>query len=157
MEVLPCVEVLAASYRGVRVGEAACPGPGRAQTFVIAVLNPITILNKVPCLLEVEADVLLAAETAATSSVQNLMCGLLRAAGLKAFWGPPCPDRVHPVTGRIVFIQLLAAWASVERLLGRPSFQGSLAGHRLIPFALGFRPLAGSPRPLFDWAPSRSR
>ena len=106
---------------GVRVGEAANPGPDDSVNFVTAVINPTTILHKSHCLQQVCADVILASETAATAQVQRLMWPELRSVGYRPFWGPPVPERIHPLTGRIGLRGAAVGTAVFTRAPGRPA------------------------------------
>ena len=88
-------------WLGFRFGEALNPGPsGRCfrDLLSVALINPTTVLHKADAIAEVNADVILAAETAATYAVQRVMSPALRSKGYKCHWGPPVPERFHPST-----------------------------------------------------------
>ena len=65
-----------------------------------AVINPTTVLDKAIEVTGLNANVVMAAETAATTQVQKLVNPKLRSRGYSACWGCPVPDRFHPSSGK---------------------------------------------------------
>ena len=97
-------------FVGVRVGEAANPGPAVSRpatlleawnlkapvavtdndgTLRVAVLNPTAILGKTSELLSLNSEVLLISETSAVASTQVTLSKQMRAHGNRCFWSPP--------------------------------------------------------------------
>ncbi|OLP95288.1 hypothetical protein AK812_SmicGene22606 [Symbiodinium microadriaticum] len=98
---------------GYRIGEASHPGPPRQKTLtayfgsdpkattqpvpptrdtcVIAVVNPTSVLHKVPLFLETGADVLALAETSAVEHAQRVTGRALSRHHFRAHWGRPVP------------------------------------------------------------------
>ena len=88
-------------FLGFRFGEALHPGPGPATSLVtVAVINPTTVLHKAEAIASVQSHLVLAAETAATTAVQQLMNSELRMMGFHSHWSSPVPDRFHPGTAK---------------------------------------------------------
>ena len=78
--------------RGLRVGEAAVPGPVSSDV-TFAVINPTTVQDKVADIVSLNASVIIAAETAATSQAQCNANPQFRSRGYTV------PHRFHPSTG----------------------------------------------------------
>ncbi|CAE7035963.1 unnamed protein product [Symbiodinium sp. CCMP2592] len=94
-------------YSGLRIGEATNPGPFQrtlhaflGQTppaqqesgptepsCVFAVVNPTSILHKVPALLELGADIVALSETSAVQRAQQVTTNAFRRHGFKVHWG----------------------------------------------------------------------
>ena len=81
------------------MGEAAVPGPVCSEV-TFCVINPTTVADKVVDIVDINASVILAAETAATLQVQKGANPQFRGRGYTAHWGSPVPERYHPSTGR---------------------------------------------------------
>ena len=104
-------------YSGIRVGEASLPGPPRQCTLhsffcgsatptpesrraapsrkdecIFAVVNPTSILHKVPLCLQTQADVFFLSETSAVHRTQQVTTREFQKYGFKAHWGSPVPS-----------------------------------------------------------------
>ena len=116
------VNAFALGYFGGRKGRRSLPpGPPGSASFVIAVINPTTILHKEDCLVQVSADVIMASETAATAQVQKIMSPKCKQIGYRPFWGPPVPERIHPLTGKLGLRGAAVGTALFTRVPGRPA------------------------------------
>ena len=73
---------------GFRYGEALHPGPTH-DCITLAAINPTTLLHKVPDLVELGANVIVASETAATRAVQCTVTRQMPARHFVSHWGPP--------------------------------------------------------------------
>ncbi|CAE7226235.1 RPL23A [Symbiodinium sp. CCMP2592] len=103
---------------GVRIGEARVPGPAKQTCLrnwwqqevpqtkgpspnqrkgecVFAVINPTSILHKVPQCLQTNADVIFLSETAAVQQVQTSTGREFCKNGFKCHWGQPVPSHQH--------------------------------------------------------------
>ena len=75
---------------GVRVGEAANPGPASSPSFFrLAIVNPTAIRNKEAELLSLQANVICAAETTAVLRVQQQFSRQMRRKSFHSVWGAP--------------------------------------------------------------------
>lgn len=72
-------------YAGVRVGEAARPGPSTD----ICVTNPTALVGKVQEIAKLPHDVFMFAETSATSAAQRKVGNQLGRQKLRCFWSHP--------------------------------------------------------------------
>ena len=112
-----------APTHGVCIGQASVPGPAgqstlhsffaRRQpppvdrhgfqsdpaaadsTFLLAVVNPTSVLNKSRSLLKLGAEVLMLAETSAVTKVQTLVWAEMRRHAYQVFWGQPVPSHAR--------------------------------------------------------------
>ena len=77
-----------------RFGEAENPGP---EDVVVAVINPTTVLSKLSDIASLPADVVLAAETAATRYVQAKLAFNFGLSVCRPFavWGDEFTDRLQ--------------------------------------------------------------
>ena len=75
-------------YAAIRVGEADNPGPSHTSVK-FGVTNPTTIYKKGHLATDLDVDVLLLSETAATVSVQTLESKSFRERGYQTVWGHP--------------------------------------------------------------------
>ena len=81
----------------MRIGEATNPGPNQVR---LCVTNPTAIFKKVSDLLDFQGQVIMAAETSATSAVQNCAQREFKQAGFYSFWSPPAISKIPTEDGR---------------------------------------------------------
>ena len=128
-------------FSGVRVGEALNPGPVRHRTLhdyfcpkqpqaaaeppcdtcVFAVVNPTSVLHKVPAFLATGADFLAMSETSAVERVQGLTGNLFRKHGFKVHWGAPVPSHTRVECEQPTLRGLAAGVGLAARLPSRAS------------------------------------
>ncbi|CAE7392400.1 unnamed protein product, partial [Symbiodinium necroappetens] len=128
-------------FSGIRVGEALNPGPVRNRTLhdyfcpqqpkagaepprdtcVFAVVNPTSVLHKVPAFLATEADFLAMSETSAVERVQGLTGNGFRKHGFKVHWGAPVPSHTRVECEQPTLRGLAAGVGLAARLPSRAS------------------------------------
>ena len=128
---------------GYRIGEASHPGPSRQNkltayfgsdpkavpppvpptrdTCVVAVINPTSVLHKVPLFLETEADVLALAETSAVEHTQQVTGRALSRHNFRAHWGRAVPCHRRDGAPQHCLRGLAAGVALFSRLPSRAS------------------------------------
>ena len=74
---------------GIRIGEAAHPGPCQYQDLRLCVLNPTAVFRKTPAFHRLNVHVLFLAETSATSTTQEIETRELRKHAFETHWGYP--------------------------------------------------------------------
>ena len=89
---------------GVRVGQPSHPGPPDSASFA-----------------SLRGRIIMASETAATAQVQKIMSPKCRLIGYRPFWGPPVPERIHPLTGKLGLRGAAVGTALFTRVPGRPA------------------------------------
>ena len=84
--------------RGFRFGEALHPGPDSdralCRSLTLSLVNPTTVYQKEDDLLDLDADILCLAETAATRTVQIAFNQAIRTTSYRTFWSAPVPDKI---------------------------------------------------------------
>ena len=81
--------LLHSMFFSCHVGQAKNPGPGDDHRITIAVCNPTAVYGKIMQLVGLNADIICASETSATSVIQKESSRELSKLGFKSFWSEP--------------------------------------------------------------------
>ena len=126
-------------YNGLRIGEASNPGPPQSTlhdffgkrgaavqreapsslSCVFAVVNPTSILHKVPAIMDLGADVVALAETSAVHRAQQVTTTAFRKYGFKVHWGRAVPSHSRVESDTVSMRGLAAGVALATKLPSR--------------------------------------
>ena len=89
-----------ARFFGTCVGQASNPGPGKLR---LAIVNPTAVLKKVGDLLELGANIIVAAETSETELTQKQVTQSFLQKKFRCFWSPPVQSQFDTQDSRPSF------------------------------------------------------
>ena len=105
---LPVMQTFASPVRwssylsGIRVGEAANPGPSQCSkdSIQLSILNPTALHGRTSDVLALGSDVVFVSESSATDYAQKILSREYQKASFKTFWSSPAPDKFATDDGR---------------------------------------------------------